>query len=249
MRYFIFLAAFLFAMPAHAMNGREIIDRVVNQPSPDSAMAVIRMTVSSENTGARQLTSWVKKVDGRPHSVVKFQEPADYRGAGILAIERDNGEVERFIRLQGQRRARRLPAGSQSGSFLNTDFSYEDLDGRRDIEKDRHDLLREETLNGQAVYVVATVPHRDSGSAYKRVVQWVRKDNFVPIKIEFFGDGEQPIKRLEVDELKQIDGFWISTRSRMSTLARGTTTSLEVIKTDFKSEIPNSHFDQRFLLE
>ena len=252
MRLLVFTACLFLvsALQAHAApTGREIIEKVMEQPAPDSAKVVLRMTVSNESGGARQLTSYVKEIDGRAHSVVKFQEPADYRGAGILVAERPNGDMQRFIRLQGQRRVRRLPPGQQSGSFLNTDFSYEDLDGRQDIEKDRHELLREEPLQGHDTYVVRTYPHEDGGSAYTSIVQWIRKDNYVPIQMEFFTNGDEPKKRLVVDELKQIDGYWLSTKSRMKTLERGTHTKLEVLETDFESEIPDSHFDQRFLLE
>lgn len=234
---------------AAAPSGKEVIEKVLAQPSPSQAKVEITMTVSGGDVGQRKLTSYVKKIDGKTHSVVKFQEPADYRGAGILVIEKDGGEMERWIRFNGQKRARRLPAGSQSGSFLNTDFSYEDLDGRKDVNQDEHKLLREEKLGGAECYVVETIPAPDSGSAYKRVVQWVRKDSYVPVQIEFFAAGAEPVKRLVVEELKQIDGYWVSTKSTMSTLAKKSATKLEVNKTDFKSAIGDGTFTQKFLQE
>lgn len=238
----------LTALPAAAApSGKEIIEKVLAQPSPGQAKVEITMTVS--DGGVRKLTSYVKKIDGKTNSVVKFQEPADYRGAGILVIEKSGGEMERWIRFNGQKRARRLPAGSQSGAFLNTDFSYEDLDGRKDVDKDDHKLLREEKLAGADCYVVETTPAADSGSAYKRVVQWVRKDSYVPVQIEFYAAGADPVKRLVVEELKQIDGYWVSTKSTMSTLAKKTATKLEVNKTDFKSTIGDDTFTQKFLQE
>ncbi len=183
------LAILISAVPAAAApSGKEIVDKVLAQPSPDHAIAVLKMTISGENAGIRQLTSYMKRTGGRTKSVVKFQEPADYRGAGILVIEKDGGEMDRSIRLNGQKRVRRLPAGSQKGAFLNTDFSYEDLDGRKEIKTDKHNLLREEVLQGQACFVVETVPDEDGDSAYKRIVQWIRKDNFVPVQIEFRGN-------------------------------------------------------------
>lgn len=232
-----------------APSGKEIISKVLAQPAPQQAKVEIKMTVSGKSTGVRKLTSYVKKVDGKTRSVVKFQEPADYRGAGILVIEKDNGEMERQIRLNGQKRVRKLPSGSTGGSFLNTDFSYEDLDGSKDASKDEHKLLREEAVQGAACYVVETFPATGSGSAYKRIVQWVRKDNYVPVQIEFFNDGDKPVKRLVVEELKQIDGFWLSTKSTMSTLERGTSTRLEVLSTDFKTPLTDDTFSPRFLLE
>lgn len=245
----LLLVALTAAPALAAPSGKEIIEKVLAQPSPAQAKVEITMTVAGGDVGMRKLTSYVKKIGGKTHSVVKFQEPADYRGAGILVIEKDGGEMERWIRFNGQKRARRLPAGSQSGSFLNTDFSYEDLDGRKDVDKDEHKLLREEKVGGQDCYVVETVPAADAGSAYKRVVQWIRKDNYVPVQIEFFGEGADPVKRLVVEELKQIDGYWISVRSTMSTLAKKTSTKLEVTKTDFKTPIADDTFTQKFLQE
>jgi hypothetical protein len=250
MRILLSLAILLCSAPAFAApTGKEIVDKVVNQPAPTSALVEIKMTVSGEGTGDRKLTSYMKKVDGKTNSVVKFQAPADYRGAGILVIEKEDGETDRYIRFQGQRRVRKLPAGSQSGSFLNTDFSYEDMDGQRDPNKAKHTLLGEETLNGQAVYKVESIADKGTGSAYARIIQWVRKDNFVPVQIEFFKEGAEPVKRLVVNEIKKIDGFWISTRSTMSTLDKGTSTELIVESTDFKTPIPDRTFHQNFLTE
>ncbi len=155
MRILITIVSLLIATSAWAApSGKEIIEKVLAQPAPQEARVVLKMTLKGENDGIRKLTSYVKREDGLTKTVVKFQEPADYRGAGILALEQKDGEVERWIRFAGQRRARRLPAGSQSGSFLNTDFSYEDLDSRQDPKKDKHELLREEKLNGQDTFVV-----------------------------------------------------------------------------------------------
>lgn len=250
MRRSLFAAVLLFAVPAWAApSGKEIIEKVLAQPAPGHAVAVVKMTIQGENAGIRQLTSYAKKVNGKTRSVVKFQEPADYRGAGILVLEKDGGEMERFIRLNGQPRVRRLPAGSQKGSFLNTDFSYEDFDGRKDADSGSHTLLREETVSGQPCYVVETLTEEDSGSAYKKLVQWIRKDNYVPIRIEFFDGGAEPVKRLVVEEVKNVDGFWVSNKSRMASLRKGSSTQLEVLKTDFKSDVPDSNFTENFLKE
>jgi hypothetical protein len=251
MRVFAISALVLsLAGPAFASpSGKEIIQKVLDQPSPAQAKVEITMTLKGSSAGVRKLTSYVKKVNGKTRSVVKFQEPADYRGAGILVIEKEDGSMERKLRLNGQKRVRPLPAGSQSGAFLNTDFSYEDIDGRKDWKDDAHVLLREEPLRGQQCYVVETTPAEDAGSAYKRIVQWIRKDNYVPVQIEFFADGDKPAKRLVVDELKQIDGYWISTKSTMATLEKNTSTALEVNQTDFKSDIADLTFTDRFLLE
>ena len=250
MRLLAILIVVFFAVPAAASpSGKQIIDHVLAQPSPEYAQVEIEMNLTGNHSGTRRLVTYVKQEDGRTSTVVRFQEPADYRGAGILALEADDGSVERWIRLQGQRRVRRLPSGSQSGAFLNTDFSYEDFDGQRNDPDARHKLLREETIDGHEAYVVESTPGKDSGSAYRKVIQWVRKDGYVPVRVDFYQDGEEPVKRLVVEELKQIDGYWISTKSKMTTLARGTNTELRIVESDFSSAIPSSTFSRRFLQE
>ncbi len=251
MRLFVFLLALAWTTPAFAESGREIIDKVIKQPSPKNAQATVKMTLSGDRGGERRLKSFIQRDGDRTNTVIKFEEPADYRGAGILALDKGNGKTDRFIRLNSSPRVRPLPSGSQSGKFLQTDFSYEDMDGQRDADKADHELLREEKLAGQDVWVVASTPHKDAGSAYGKIVQWIRKDALVPVQIEFFknkGD-DKPLKRLVVDEVKKIDGYWISTRSTMSTLAEGTSTKLEILDTDFKTAIPSRVFNKRFLEE
>ncbi len=250
MRFLGIVLGLLIAAPAAAApSGKDIIDKVADQAAPTNAVVEIEMNLTGNHSGTRRLISYVRRKDERTSTVIKFQEPADYRGAGILAVEGKDGDVDRYIRLNGQNRVRRLPSGSQSGSFLNTDFSYEDFDGRRDEEGTKHNLLREEKVDGVDTWVVESIPGKKSGSSYKKVVQWIRKDNYTPVRIDFFKDDDKPLKRLTVLELKQIDGYWISTKSRMSTLEKGTNTELSVVKTDFKSEIPDRTFERRFLME
>ncbi len=69
------------------------------------------------------------------------------------------------------------------------------------------------------------------------------------MQIEFFGDDKKPVKRLVVQEFKKLDGYWVTTKSTMSTLAKGTSTELELAEHDFKTKLSDTTFSKRFLQE
>ncbi|MCB0384992.1 MAG: outer membrane lipoprotein-sorting protein [Bdellovibrionales bacterium] len=89
-----------------------------------------------------------------------------------------------------------------------------------------------------------------SNSFYSKRLVWLHKDIKIPLKIEFFkGKRKEPIKRLEVKKLEQIEGVWTATNNIMSDLQNGSTTALIAEKIHYDNKIAKSFFTVRSLEE
>lgn len=66
----------------------------------------------------------------------------------------------------------------------------------------------------------------------------------LPVRIEFH-DAQGLLKVLTVEEVKQIDGFWIAVRSRMENVRKKSATVLEILQQRNNLEIPDSVFTTR----
>ena len=108
----------------------------------------------------------------------------------FLVLEQKGRPDDKFIYLPTLRRVRRIAAEEGGQSFMGSDFTYDDMSSR-DIDDDVHTLLREENLDGVPCYVVKSVPKDAKNSQYHHRVSWVRKDNFIPIRVEIYED-EKP---------------------------------------------------------
>ena len=67
---------------------------------------------------------------------------------------------------------------------MGSEFAYEDISSQ-EVEKYTYKYLRDETIDGQDCFVIERYPvYKHSG--YTRMVTWVDKKMYQPIKIEFF---------------------------------------------------------------
>jgi len=188
-----------------------------------------------------------KDANGNNRTLIVFLEPATVRGTRFLTIENTGRANDQWIFLPGLGRVRRVAAAEGSGSFVGTDFSYDDIASMdRNVDLDNHRLLREERFNNVDCYVIESIP-KDSNYQYSRMVQWIGKDNFITYKIELYDRRGTLVKLLEILELREVQGRMAPFVTRMTTLAAGTSTSLNVEILRYDDPIPEGVFTQRFL--
>jgi hypothetical protein len=63
-------------------------------------------------------------------------------------------------------RERRIASSQKDGDFVNTDFTYEDMQ-ERNVDKDTHKILREEKVGSYECWVIESVPIDPKTSQYK----------------------------------------------------------------------------------
>lgn len=140
--------------------------------------------------------------------LVRFLSPADIKGTSTLLIEHANANADddMWVYLPALGKVRRLSASNKKDSFVGTDFSYGDIIGHKP-EEWTHKILREEMNDGAQCYVIESTPSSDAvkqNSGYSKRVTWVRKDNFVASRVDFWDEGEQPLKRISTTDIRQV---------------------------------------------
>jgi hypothetical protein len=183
---------------------------------------------------------------GLRKSLLRFTSPADIAGTGFLALENDQGETEQFLYLPALKRTRRIVTGQKGRSFVNTDFTYEDME-RRPVEDSEHIVTGEADLSGVKCWLLESRPKPGSDSQYSLVRAWVSQDHSVILKADFFTDGIDPIKRYTVLQLENIQGIWTEKKVSMEDLESGHKTLLEIREITYNSGIPESVFSQQSL--
>jgi hypothetical protein len=158
-----------------------------------------------------------------------------------------SGADDRWIYLPSLGRVRRVAASEGSGSFVGTDFSYDDISSTsRSADLDTHTILREESLNGTACYVIQSIP-RDSSYQYSKMIQWIAKDTSITLKIELYDRRNTLVKTVEMSGIRDIQGRLTVTVTRMTTHAAGTSTTITNEITKYNDNIPEGVFTTEFL--
>jgi len=120
--------------------------------------------------------------------LVRFSTPADINGTSFLQVEHIDGDDDLWIYLPALKKSRRLVANNKKDSFVGSDFSYGDISLPK-VDQYRHTLVRSEKVDGFDCYVVESVPASEAvraNSGYSKKLTWVRTDNFVETKVEYY---------------------------------------------------------------
>ncbi len=250
-RWTIGFLALALAGLALAITGDEVMQKVEARPSPKTLHGKMVMTLVNKQKKklTREIELWSKDEGEVKKMLIKFLAPADVRGTAFLSIQKGDRQ-EMKLYLPALKRVRRIAGSQKKGSFMGSDFSYDDIAKLGSLKaKDFKNTLKKETeQDGVKVYVVEAVPKPGVDTSYDRQVIWVRADLFVPIRIEFYKKG----KLAKVMTLEKIQAFadgkyQIPTRLTMENVRTHHKTILEQKDLEVDRPIPDSVFTERFM--
>ena len=181
------------AMPAYALDGTEILNKVDRNLEPESYESY-RKLINIEPNGSEKdyILYTVKK--GRDKLMALFTSPASEKGRSTLRLG-DNmwlyvPEVGKPIRINSLQSV-------IGGVFNNADIL------RLDYSVEYKAETAEEAPDGQYLLTLKAV---NDAVAYDRLKMWVDKAKFVPTKIECYAASGLLIKTLYFTDIKDFGG-------------------------------------------
>ncbi|MDE0362481.1 MAG: outer membrane lipoprotein-sorting protein, partial [Rhodospirillaceae bacterium] len=103
-------------------------------------------------------------------SLFVFDQPRDVRGTALLTHAHTNAQDDQWLYLPALKRVKRINAARRSGSFMGSEFSYEDMSSQ-EVNEYTYKYLREEPCGEFTCTVTEQVP-LDKKSGYSRKVVW-----------------------------------------------------------------------------
>lgn len=242
---------FIVNLPASAMTGREIMQRMDKvDSSSDSSRQATMLIERGKQKLVRKMRIQNKKYGDDTRSLIRFIEPADVRDTQYLSwtYEDTARDDDMWVFFPSENLIRRISGGGKKGSFMRSDFANEDIEVRA-VDDDVHTLIEESELDGAAVYVVESTPipekAKDSNYAKRRV--WVDKEKWLALKIEYYDGRDRLIKRLSQGGLEEIDGIWTATKLIMETPRKKSRTLMQYGDVQYNVGLEDSAFDQSAL--
>ena len=184
--------------------------------------------------------------------LVRFSAPADIRGTGFLQVEHSDGNDDLWIYLPALKKSRRLVANNKKDSFVGSDFSYGDI-ALPKVDLYQHTLKGREQVDGADCYVVESTPRDDvvrSTSGYSRKVTWVRVDNALEAKVEYYDLAGRLLKTQLVKRHQLVEpdkGKWFALHREMANHQTGHRTTFIVDKLQAVARIADDLFTTRYL--
>ncbi len=155
----------------------------------------------------RKLVSNVKetKTDG-DKSVITFQWPADVNGTRMLTWTHKTTDDDQWLYLPSIKRVKRITSSNKSGSFMGSEFAYEDL-GSQEPEKYKFKWIRDEVAGGRPTWVLERIPV-DERSGYSKQVVWMDQEYLQPSKIEYYDRKSELLKTATFSGYQKQKNFW-----------------------------------------
>jgi outer membrane lipoprotein-sorting protein len=222
-----------------------------------SALRIDATMVLITDKGQRRERRMSSVVKLQPNGVdskllVSFNAPADIRGTGFLQLEHSEGDDDLWIYLPALKKSRRLVANNKGDSFVGSDFSYGDISLPK-VDRYRHALVRTEKIEGADCYVIESVPANDkekASSGYSRKVTWVRADNFLEMKVEYYDLASRLFKTQRIGRHELVEpqkGRWFAREREMTNHQTGHRTTFTVDKIEAGIALSDDMFTTRYI--
>lgn len=141
----------------------------------------------------RKMTSKSIEVDGDgDKSIITFNWPLDVKGTKMLTWSHRSENDDQWLYLPALKLVKRISSRNKTGSFMGSEFSYEDL-GSQEVEKYTYNYLREDVIDGRKVDVYERFSV-DKKSGYSKQIIFQDREYKNALKIEYFDRKKELLK-------------------------------------------------------
>lgn len=223
----------------------------------DDSKSLMQMELISKSgkKRTREVVVWTLERGEEDKSLMMFTAPASDKGTAFLTWEHKEKDDDQWLYLPVLKKVKRISAAEKHKSFMGTDFSYNDL-APPHPQKFVHVLKGEDTVNGQACFVIESVhkTHTDDPAyqdmrkyQYTRQKSWIRKDNHLLAKAIMFDRREEACKLFTAWRMEKVDGIWTPLSMKMENLKSSHRTILTIQAIRYNIGLSDGFFTTREL--
>ncbi len=212
-------------------------DDVFNAPKDAHIISKMIIIDKNGNKSVRKSEMYQK---GSEKRLVRFLYPPDQKGISFLSLPDD----VMYIYFPAFHKVRQIASHVKNQNFAGTDYTYDDLSAFRMAKGHTASLIAE----NDKYYIIKLVPKKKTGKEYSYLKVWYRKDNFYPVKVEYYDKNGNLFKVLERYKLKKVKGYWIPMEMMAKNIKKNHITKSIVEKVEFDIGLSDKIFTKRYLI-
>lgn len=227
---------------AQELSAQDIIKKSDDHMRGDTSIGKYKMTVkTSDWERTLELDAYSK---ARNKTFIRIISPP--KEAGITTLRIDNNMWNYLPKVE---RTVKIPPSLMLQPWMGSDFSNDDLVKESSIVHDyTHKILSEETLESHPSYKIELLPKPDAAVTWGKLIFWVRKPDYVPLREEFYDEHGKLIKVLEYSIIKKMSDREIPTIWKMISKTKASnTTVIEVLSCKYNEDIDDNVFTMAHL--
>jgi outer membrane lipoprotein-sorting protein len=194
----------------YAITNQEVankIDQTMRGFKDSKSNMTMTLINANNQKRERKMKMVVLEKDGGDKSLMEFISPADVKGTKFLSYSHIKKDDDQWLYLPALKRVKRIASKNKSGSFMGSEFSYEDLssfDVDKYTYKGNAKLVK---LNDKDVYMGQRNPITKN-SGYTKQLFWTDSKEFLTLKVEYYDRKHELLKTATFEDYKKISGVW-----------------------------------------
>ena len=186
---------------------------------------MILRTASGQTAERRFDASWISTSNNASRSLLIFRWPGDIRNTALLTHVYTGKNDDQWLFLPAMERVRRISGSGRSGSFVGSEFAFEDMVDQ-EVDKFRHKWVEDGRCpSGGTCHIIDRVPTTNSGYRLQRI--WLDTKELRLQQVMYFDRRGAHLKTLVISGYKLYKGrFWRASRMDMVNHLTGASTRL-----------------------
>ena len=230
--------------------GRKIFEEANerNDGFGDSVVQVqmILKTRSGKESKREFILQTLEGSDDKDKTKLVFVSPKYIKKTALLTHIKTDEDDKQWLFLPASGRTKRISSSNQSGSFVGSEFSYEDLRAPV-LDKYTYKYIKNEKIGKQNYFVIERYPaSKDSG--YTKQIVWLDKKHYRMHKIEYYDRKKSHLKTLIAKNYKKyLNKYWRSHFQEVKNHQTGKSTRLKIKKIEFRQGLSKRDFLEQSL--
>ena len=213
------------------------------------SIAQMQMTLINAAGQKKTRTMKMQVLEGEVEdkSLMEFLTPADVKGTKFLSYEHVDKDDDQWLYLPALKRVKRIASKNKSGSFMGSEFSYEDLSAfnvKKYIYEEGE--AKSMTLDGRVIYKSSSKP-LSKYSGYTKLISYIDAKTFLIQKIEYYDRKNELLKVSTFDAYKKYGSLYRIGKITMKNLQNDKSTILVWSNETINNGLKEKDFHKRYL--
>ena len=245
----IILAIALFTVTLTAQSAQEVAKRAFEKMSGyQSSISETTMILKNAQGATNTRKMRIKKLEGKDgdKSLIVFLYPKDIQDTKLLSYEQIGKDDKQWLYLPALRRVKRISSRNKSGSFMASEFSYEDIASQNYRNYRYKGEAKTVRKGGKSYLRIERIP-KDANSGYSRQIIYIDPKTYLAKEGEYYDKRGRLLKKVSFLRYKSIDGVSRIVRMEMKNVQNGKSTLLIWDKDRIKVGLSRADFSKRVL--
>ena len=239
------LIVLLSAIQAQDKLAIKVIKAVTELMSPETMKSTGSQTIIT-SSGKSRTFEFESYMGGKGESTLtRYTKPAAIRGQAFLTLNNADDIWTYFPRTK---RVRKLASHAKKQKVQGSDFTYEDMGGGDTfIVKFISSYMGDETIDSEKCWIIELVGIPSEDPPYPKIVMWVRKTDYSPVRLDYYDIHEFNSKSLALSDIKDIEGYPTAMKMVMTDHKEKSSTTMETFEATYSWTPPKGFFSERSL--